>query len=941
VQPFQRIAVIAAVCLSSASYAADVAHDLQAYIEALHQNQYSDLAADYLRMKERDPKTPAALKSALDYEIGATLMRLAETADLETERKAFDEAGERFRKYLAAAPKGEHAIDSRNQMAYILLKRGQRALLIADAETKPERQQAQRLEARKNFDQARKDFDDALASYEKTLATRKEEAPKKGDRVKDAATQAKMNRALVEYYSAKTFDAKSADRKKALIDAEKRFAQVVYETSRDTITVASIFAKIHQAKAMMEAGDVRTAVDVLEEAVVNETLARGRASAELRGLFARARHELAVALNTANRSKDVTEGVYSAREWVEKNAAAAKTAEGLGVQLELAKAYITQAKAEPAESPRRRTMMASAVRYLNNVARVNSPYSREAFKLRGDLGGEAKTAGKAVTFEEAVESAAMFRQEEKWSEAAEAYAEALPLAASNIDPERIADVRYWIAASQLRAGALVSAVQTAKALVTEMPRSRRSPQVAGIAVGAMLQLYRQAQPADRAKLATELVAFAKLIEGQYQGLAAADDGRRARGYLGMMQQNYADAAAAFAAVTKEYRSYAECQLRLAQSQLRMMDAALRKPDSKAAAEAMKPQIAAAYAESSKAQRDELLKPGDSGEKPDPSKVVLPPLLIEAETGWTEFSLRFGDLAKAASLVDPLLAAVQTPGRTDVDANLATRVLVAALEVANTKKDFAKADQLVESVVKQGADDPAKVTPVLVRIGTNLESQLKQYRAAKNDEQANSTLELLKRFLATMKNRPKHDYRGLRYIAEANFNLGFHADAAKQYADLLESLKSNPPEVPERSRAGESAYLKMRRIAAMRMGGEFQPALDGIDALIAEVSPPGSKTGYPLSQQMERGRILLAWGAKEPAKLDEALRQWAAIQRVLTPLRRRPIEFFEVQLNIAQCLVLQNKKQDALGVLKAVIALNPDVGSPKMKLKYEDLLKTLE
>jgi hypothetical protein len=372
--------------------------------------------------------------------------------------------------------------------------------------------------------------------------------------------------------------------------------------------------------------------------------------------------------------------------------------------------------------------------------------------------------------------------------------------------------------------------------------------------------------------------------------------------------------------------------------LRVLDAELRKPKTpgtSANVEGVKTQIGAAFEASSKSQREELLKPSAAGETPDPAKIVLP------ATGWTEFCLRFGDLDKAAKLVDPLIPVVRTGERSDIEPNLATRVLVAALEVANGRKDFAKADELVESVVKQGAEEPSKVTPVLVRIGQNLETQFKQHKAAKNDEGANNTLELLKRFLDKMNKRPKHDYRGLRYVAEANFNLGQFSDAAKQYAHLLEELKKNPPEVPERSRAGEGAYLRMRRIASMRLADEFQPALEAIDAYIAEVSPPGSKAGYPLAQQMERGRILTDWGAKDPAKLEAALGQWAAIQRVLNPMRKRPVDFYEACFGAAQVLAHQNKKQEAAGILKATMALNADVGSPAMKAKYEDLLKALE
>ena len=59
------------------------------------------------------------------------------------------------------------------------------------------------------------------------------------------------------------------------------------------------------------------------------------------------------------------------------------------------------------------------------------------------------------------------------------------------------------------------------------------------------------------------------------------------------------------------------------------------------------------------------------------------------------------------------------------------------------------------------------------------------------------------------------------------------------------------------------------------------------------------------------------------------------------MRKRPVEFYEARLGQAQCLVLQNKKKDALGVLQGTMALNAEVGSPAMKAKYEDLLKTLE
>jgi hypothetical protein len=53
-----------------------------------------------------------------------------------------------------------------------------------------------------------------------------------------------------------------------------------------------------------------------------------------------------------------------------------------------------------------------------------------------------------------------------------------------------------------------------------------------------------------------------------------------------------------------------------------------------------------------------------------------------------------------------------------------------------------------------------------------------------------------------------------------------------------------------------------------------------------------------------------------------------------------VEFYEVRLEIARCLALQNKAQEALQVINQTLGLNPDAGSPHLKAEFEKLRDSL-
>ncbi|HVJ83977.1 MAG TPA: hypothetical protein VNC50_23130, partial [Planctomycetia bacterium] len=188
-------------------------------------------------------------------------------------------------------------------------------------------------------------------------------------------------------------------------------------------------------------------------------------------------------------------------------------------------------------------------------------------------------------------------------------------------------------------------------------------------------------------------------------------------------------------------------------------------------------------------------------------------------------------------------------------------------------------------------------------------------------------------------RPQHDYFGLRYVSDAYFNLGDFAAAAAAYRKNIETLKADPKAVPPANLSGETNYVRLREIAALRQASEFTKALELAEGFLAEAQAAAAGK-FVLRQQTEKARVLEAWAAADPAKINAALAQWSLIDRTLRPLRTKPVEYFEARLGQAWCLAKQGKKDDARKLLQGTMAINPTVGGAEMKGRFEAFLKTL-
>jgi hypothetical protein len=73
----------------------------------------------------------------------------------------------------------------------------------------------------------------------------------------------------------------------------------------------------------------------------------------------------------------------------------------------------------------------------------------------------------------------------------------------------------------------------------------------------------------------------------------------------------------------------------------------------------------------------------------------------------------------------------------------------------------------------------------------------------------------------------------------------------------------------------------------------------------------------------------------------AYQHWQDLAQKISRMRTRPLEFYDAWYHAAQALHHQNQNTKARQTLNGIMRLNPGMGSPEMKSKYEQLLKSMK
>lgn len=948
------------------------------YLDFVHKLQaqgMADMALEYLKLLQQREDVPEDIKEVLDFEIGRTLVMQSEESDAETERRLLDEAAKMLSKFLVEHKDSDNANDALAELATVQLKQGQQVLAKAETEKDATKKGQLRADARKIFEQAKQSLQAAIGRYREELggggqqpAPAKNQTPEKSDttaktkpdtktktqptpkpsaskkpptkpkatpkldekdpRVEAAFIVARLNLAIAEFFIGRTYDAAIDAEKLPRTDQLNNAAQVfddLFQEYRGAF--AGHVAHLWHGRSLEEQGDLRHAIMIYDEVLVNEPPKGERIPKEQVALFVQAE---VFRLNILNKQQKHAEVIPEAQLWLNGNQDKRRTPHGLGIQLELAKANIGQGLKMTAGSGERRGVFARALQIIGNeVAKFPSPYQDEAFKLRTQYAGEVSAAGaKIASFDEGqfVGDAALAKDPPQYAEAVTAYEQALALANDKTDEDERAATTYRLSFAYFRSGNLEKAVSTAEGLARAKPQSRWAPDCAALALVASSSAYAAAKTtAEKQAQMAKLASMAKYLEDKWPQHSQAEVARRTMAGILMYRREFLAAAEVYERINPASPLYADGQSKAGQSYWNVYLTELSKPESERDTGAMAQWLEKAAASLERSVEIQKAATQEGAE--------MPVLLVETQLLFAEIELKTGGPEKAVQLLEPLLPLAQTGDRKELAA-LTVRILVGAMEAAIAQGDLAKAETLMSDLEKQGGGDTTRITQVLVGLGRGLEQQLRQHQAAGRSAEAESVRKSYETFLEKLGSRELQNFSSLQYLAESYFALGNFEKAGDNFERMIQFAKTDVSFAQTKGAQSELQRVRLRRATALRMTKRFELALGEVETLLKE-------NERLLAAVMEKGRVLQDWGGQASAKFADAAKHWDQASRRLQNMSPRPAEYFEARYGLAFCLAKTGKKDDAVKVLRSTITLSPAVGGPEMRGKFESLLKELD
>jgi tetratricopeptide (TPR) repeat protein len=979
-----RIATLSLLAALTLGLGAAAAQDspLQ-FLHALQEHGYGDMAVQYMKSLEKQLDRLPELQEVWDLEMSKSYRAAAADAFDENEKEQLMAESQRYsEKFIKEKPEHPEAAAAMAGSANFLTSRALqliRQAKNAEATDKDQRDnyladaRASLADARMNIEQAQKMFKDRLAEPAPG-AKAPSKKPTRRDTTADAREQAEANLqeaqyqlALLDYYVAQTYpDPKSADHIAALKRAANAL-DVVFQRERirpGGITDVGLYAHLWHGKACEELGDLQTAMDIFDEVLASAPEPSETSQATgLEPLFAQAEY-FRLMLLARQAPKDFQ---TEAAAWLKSYSRFKQTDGYQGVSLEVAKALAAKAaKAAPSERTR---LAGEAIRTLNEVVKVRSPYQPEAVRLLHDLklaaSDQKSDSGKveANSFDEAVGMGDVCATRGQWSKAVEWYALAMKLVAKlppkDRDPTRIDAVReagngaqFMVARDLFNKGKLNECIEMANKLVRDdggnvKKTSAAAAQAAALAVTAALDLYLQAPAEDKKAAALEkLMTLAEFTEKNWPDRPEADDSRMARGQAKLVAGEWADAIAIFERVNPKSERYPTAAYMAGKAYALRYIAEKAKPETAR----NNPQMASDLAKAIERVQSglEIFKAQVEAGRP------LPKYYMEMQLLLAEIRNEGGQHKEAVALYQPMIDMIEAEKPQTLDATT-LRIFLGAVRAYSALGQLDKAGKVSTLLIDLGPDT-LEVNAGLIEFAKLLNLECKKASAvvtelesAKNDEELNkakvrlaSLQELLGKILLKLADRREVSLAGMMFLGETLNSLGMTAQAGGELQKILDRAKTDK----DFAKAAEKAMPRIRTelLKTLRERGKFDEALAQVDQLIKE--HPNA-----LDPLMEKGKILEAWAEKDPTKFDDAVAHWAMVRNRLQPLANRPgcpAEYFDVMYNVAKCLVREaqqskdktvvlDRAKKAEQVLKAPLILNPTLNGPDMVAKYKVLL----
>jgi len=867
------------------------------FLDGLWARGYYDLADDYLaELKRQNKLSPQKLAW---YDARSTFEEATSQIDLNRRRGLLEQAISKMSQAIGGMASQAEANEARLVQVRAMVELAH--LVWVDSQDQPTQGQANVLlkQARDRLSDARQANNaliTGLTAQEKSFKL--PVLPDDPRRPDFEATQldrlnSQLQSALIDYEEAQTWPDKSPQRNGNL---EKAAAvlQKLYEDNRQQL--AGQNARLWQAKCMQELGRLPEASGIYGELV-------DQADPALREIRRRAVYFRLLAYRDRG---DFALAADEARRWLDTYPDQARTDDGLGVQLELARNILLQLpKAAPNEKAAGERMARDR---LGSVVRVYSRHQAEARKLLNQFRKTAPAVNPARLDLTAALAAGQEALELKdWAQAERCFEAAAAKASDAKDNANYVKARYFQAVALFRADQYYEAYVLADHIARRYPSVPLASNAAEIGIAAMTYAYNLLKSVDPASDLKRLTDLAEYTAKTWPETSQADTSRLTLAEIARGQGRYDDAVKALSSVPASSEQLADAQAKLGLVLWRK---------SQKEAEIQSAEAPKTAGDAIVAFRKSLEIQSQKGVPEEDPKVLGTKLdLADALIVTGKPAEANAVLESADKVIKDAPAELQSRYR-----RTRVRGLIAADLLDQALQDLARAEAAGQSAEELSA--------LYFQLGQSLQDEMKELQA-RSDGRLVRVRQSYQAFLkALAASKAGESWQALQWVAEAQLDDNQPAAALETLKRVESQYLQNESFSADPANAQRVIRTQLKLAEAARKTGQFPLASSTLKSLSA-------KNANLLPMMMEQGRLLEAQG-----KTNDAFAHWRTLATRLGGLTPRPPEYYDSWLEVARILEKQGKAATARQTLASILKLGGARIPAESRMKLEAELKRL-
>ncbi len=971
------------------------------FVDALRQEGLFEQANDYLDLLRTSALVSDEVKESIGYEQGVTfLTNAAANRDFVAKEKLLDEARSRFQQFIDASPKHRLKPAANNQLASILVQRGQVKVAMAAKASASEKKslldEGKKLytDAQLRFASAEGDFAAELKKIPKHLAPDETELKAERQQIGGDLAQAQLMSASIDYELSKTVEPGSAEFKKHLETAAKKYAALFEDYRR---LGAGLYAHLWEGRCYQDLGDMRQALGCFQdllEVPPKSTAVRSIQASAIR---------YALECWTSPQEKRFAEAGDRGEQWLRSLPPnTPPDSETLAVHYLTAVAYQSALAQVDEKDPNRRKYQLAAKQHADQVAKRPGEFQKPARALAAKLGGKASEDDhEPKTFDEArdlgheaferVQQAAIglkLLEENPADDSAETIAQtkrekdeqlqlaikyyrlALSLVDKKTALEDLQRVRSHWCHCAWESGEFFDSAVLGDFLARQYPDTAEGRQGARIAMWSFVKIYNISTDPDKSFESDQIMRSAEYILKRWPG---QDEAHEAAGMLlnFAVQQRQLDKAQEFLKLIPENSPQrGQAELKTGQALWRTYQ-----KSSQTVAEERPPQT---ELDQLKKQAQDVLEKGIERMQ---AAGDASPTLVDAMLSLVQINVDTGRPDKAIQRLEDEkigpLALVKTNSPATAREGFATETYRLALRAYVAEQQLDKAEQAMDALEKlvgksQDAKAAETLTLIYIALGRELQQQLQGLSKSGQKKEMETVSKGFELFLSRIgKRETGNTFNSLSWVAETFYSLasGFDDNSAKlspqaknyyeqavhAYERILATAAKDEKFVPQPEAL---VGLRLRLAVCQRRLGKFDDAIK----LILEVLKDKPMN---LTAQVQAAETHQARGAVDPKGYFDAIKGtnpdatkqniiwgWGRLAQITKGNPKFDDTFFQARLKLAEAryrfgLTVSTKSvqrqtiDQAKKDLRITYEVRPTLGGPETSAEYDRLLKAIQ